>query len=1214
MKTKKFLSFALVLAMLAGMLPGMSLTASAAGNTTEITPTNTSGTMTITLTIKAAQTITASDVTATYGDTDKSVTASVTDPVQGGGAISYAVKDGSADYIEVNASTGALTIKKVPADGKAYVVVTAAETTAYAQATKDVTVTINKANAVAATVTANSRTYDGTEKPLVTVTGEATGGTMQYALGTATEATQPYTTSIPSKTDAGAYYVWYKVVGDANHNNTTPDSVTVTIAPKSGDTVTAAQTAGETLTYDGTAKAPTLTVKDGATDITTYAVKYVGVAPTQYAESQTAPTDAGSYKAVIELSGNYSGTKEAAFTIAPATLTNVSVAQNGKLTYTGEALTPQVTTAATAVNNQTVTFTYSKTQDGTYGAMPTVTNVSDGGTIYYKASAPNHNDAAGSFTVTVDKASQTAPAAPTKASATITSITLTAITNGEYSKDGISWQTSPTFTGLTMNTEYSFYQRIAGDANHNASPASQPTTIRTNNHAHNWSYQASGAAITATCGNSDNGHSGSTTDTLTIAAPAGTPVYDGTTTFPATIADNKTSVGGITMLPEIQYEKKNGETWNTASSEAPKDAGTYRAGITVDTDKTAYVEYTIAKAAGSISYTTESVNKTYGDAAFTNELTKTGDGTVSYASDNTAVATVNSATGEVTIVGAGTATITATAADGSNYTYAAKTASYTLNVGAATMTVNAAGYSGAYDGNPHSITVTVTKPTTGATITYGTTEGTYDLTANPEITSVNDSKTVYFKVTAPNYTDYTGSAAVTLSKADQTTPVAPTANELTYNGQAQALVTAGTATGGVMQYKLGADGTYSENIPTATNAGDYTVYYKAVGDSNHLDSDEGSVNVTIAKAPLSVTANAITKYVNAQEPELTYKAEGFVGDDTAETALSGALSRAEGDEIGEYDITIGTLSADNYEIAFTGAKLTIRRRSSGGGGGGATAYAITPVKADNGSVSVSRTTAVKGNTVTITVAPDEGYKLDKLTVTDKDGKEIAVTEKDGKYTFTMPAGKVDVTPVFVKDDSEPTTPPTDPTTPPTDPTTPPADNENPFVDVKADDYFYDAVLWAAKENITSGTTDTTFSPNESCTRGQTVTFLWREAGSPEPTTNVNPFTDVKTGDYFYKAVLWAYENGITKGTSDKEFSPNATVTRGQTVTFLYRSTGEKTNGNNPFTDVKTGDYYYDSVLWAYENDITSGTSDTTFSPNDNCLRGQIVTFLYRCNK
>lgn len=186
---------------------------------------------TLTISDKGTQTISAENVTVTYGETGKSVSATVTDPATGGGDISYAVKTGSADYIDVDASTGALTIKKVPADGKAYVTVTAAGTATYEQATKDVTVTINKANAVAATVTANSRTYDGTEKPLVTVTGEATGGEMQYALGTATEATQPYTTSITSKTDAGTYYVWYKVIGDANHNDSEAGFVEAKINP-----------------------------------------------------------------------------------------------------------------------------------------------------------------------------------------------------------------------------------------------------------------------------------------------------------------------------------------------------------------------------------------------------------------------------------------------------------------------------------------------------------------------------------------------------------------------------------------------------------------------------------------------------------------------------------------------------------------------------------------------------------------------------------------------------------------------------------------------------------------------------------------------------------------------------------------------------------------------------------------------------------------------
>ena len=181
------------------------------------------GSAKVTVSAKQSQTITAADVTVAYGDTDKKVTATT----NGNGAITYAVKDGSADYIAVDAATGALTIKKV---GTATVIVTAAETATYAQATKEVTVTINKANAIAATVTANNRTYDGMAQPLVTVTGEPTGGTMQYALGTATEATEQYTTSIPTATNAGTYYVWCKAVGDTNHLDSTAACVTVTVS------------------------------------------------------------------------------------------------------------------------------------------------------------------------------------------------------------------------------------------------------------------------------------------------------------------------------------------------------------------------------------------------------------------------------------------------------------------------------------------------------------------------------------------------------------------------------------------------------------------------------------------------------------------------------------------------------------------------------------------------------------------------------------------------------------------------------------------------------------------------------------------------------------------------------------------------------------------------------------------------------------------------
>ncbi len=168
-----------------------------------------------------------------------------------------------------------------------------------------------------------------------------------------------------------------------------------------------------------------------------------------------------------------------------------------------------------------------------------------------------------------------------------------------------------------------------------------------------------------------------------------------------------------------------------------------------------------------------------------------------------------------------------------------------------------------------------------------------------------------------------------------------------------------------------------------------------------------------------------------------------------------------------------------------------------------------------------------------------------------------------------------------------------------------------FTDIKKGDFFYDAVQWAVEKGVTSGTTVTTFSPGNPCDRGQIVTFLWRANGSPNPTSTLNPFVDVKSGDYYYKAVLWAVENNITSGTDATHFSPKTPCNRGQAVTFLWRANGRPAGTGKSFADVKSGQFYTDAVKWAVGKNITSGTSSTTFSPNQSCTRGQIVTFLYR---
>ena len=252
-------------------------------------------------------------------------------------------------------------------------------------------------------------------------------------------------------------------------------------------------------------------------------------------------------------------------------------------------------------------------------------------------------------------------------------------------------------------------------------------------------------------------------------------------------------------------------------------------------------------------------------------------------------------------------------------------------------------------------------------------------------------------------------------------------------------------------------------------------------------------------------------------------------------------------------------------------------------------YSVTVDKTENGSVTVSPKSASKGSTVTITVKPDSGYVLETLTVTDKNGNELTLKDKgDGKYTFTMPAGKVEVKATFMEDNSV----------------------LNFFYDVPNGAYFCEAVKWAVDKGITNGLSDTMFGPYESCTRAQIVTFLWRAAGSPEPKA-ASSFTDVPANAYYAKAVAWAVENGITNGMTATMFAPDATCTRGQSVTFLYRALKGTASGSANFTDVKSDAFYADAINWAVANNVTNGTSNTTFSPNADCTRAEIVTFLYR---
>lgn len=274
------------------------------------------------------------------------------------------------------------------------------------------------------------------------------------------------------------------------------------------------------------------------------------------------------------------------------------------------------------------------------------------------------------------------------------------------------------------------------------------------------------------------------------------------------------------------------------------------------------------------------------------------------------------------------------------------------------------------------------------------------------------------------------------------------------------------------------------------------------------------------------------------------------------------------------------------EIGTKTYTLTILRNSgtggNQGGGGGATSYTLT--FDTNGGSAISKVSKTSGTTVDLTgyTPTRDGYTFDGWY--SNSGLTIKVTSIKLTSNTTIYAKWT-------------------------------AKSDMSFTDVADKAYYRDAVEWAVENGITKGTTATTFSPNATCTRAQAVTFLWRAAGSPEPETRAMPFTDVPVGSYYYDAVLWAVENGITKGTSDTTFSPNMTCTRAQIVAFLWRSEKSPAAGTaNPFADVKSTAYYADAVLWAVKENITKGTTNTTFSPDADCTRAQIVTFLWRCKK
>ena len=464
-----------------------------------------------------------------------------------------------------------------------------------------------------------------------------------------------------------------------------------------------------------------------------------------------------------------------------------------------------------------------------------------------------------------------------------------------------------------------------------------------------------------------------------------------------------------------------------------------------------------------------------------------------------------------------------------------------------------------------------------------------------------DKITITLKASCDNYEDFTITLNVTLTEKDDQKPLTITGAGSVVYGQTLTLTTTGGSGMGTVTYRIDTDASTGEatidpetGVLTPVKVGSVSVIATKAGDNDYND---------VTSAPFVLMIKPATPTGEPNYTKIT--TSGKTLKDAALTTKGSTLNPSDGklewvDDKGEPlpdDTTVKanttykwrfTPDDDNY-TTLTG-EVELYHKSSSGGGWYDSYYTIKATAGTGGSISPSGNVSVReGRDQTFTITPDKSYAVSNVKI---DGKSIGAVKS---YTFENVRRTHTIEVIFMKANGTPQT--------------------GVFVDVATGGYYEDAVDWAVENGITKGTDDTHFSPDGICTRAQAVTFLWRAAGSPKPETRTMPFADVPAGSYYYDAVLWAVENGIAKGTSDTTFSPNMTCTRAQIVAFLWRSEKSPAAGTaNPFADVKSAAYYADAVLWAVKENITRGTTNTTFSPNADCTRSQIVTFLWRCKK
>lgn len=987
------------------------------------------------------------------------------------------------------------------------------------------------------------------------------------------------------------------------------------------------------LTYDGNAKTATVEPNTGINGMGAVTVKYFKNG------AETEPKDAGDYTVKVSVAegANYNATTDDLttdgwkFTIGKATQT-ITVPTDKTIVKDGIAEDISDWATVAGVTGGSAPGTLSYTLDGSYtgvalkGNQLTVdSSVATGTTITIKVTAEetgNYNKEEQTFTVKVaDK--NTATVTITGLPDTVTygqEFTLAASQTGDTTGANKKW---------TWDYDQEYFKLVAPNAN------TETITLQ----AIKTGTPSKGITATYESGT----HKGSVTVNAVVekkevtvsGITAENKEYDGGTN--ATVNASGAIITGKETGDDLTVSVSAGSTFDSA------DAGSRTVTLgTLTLDGTSAGNYTLATSGNQTTATANITvrdltvkpnsgqSKSYGTTpdpvlAYTSTGTVTGetaafDGALSREAGED-VGQYDITKGSLALKDSGTFKAT-------NYNLVLDTAVVTFEItkgtyggSAPTKTVNILkNYAGVQTGTltaadffttaPAEAKITNAVPNAASSnmmsIAGADSSGNFTYDSKTNITAASDESWTV-TISSKNYTDIT--AMLTFSLVDRTNagvtisgvPTSKTYGDADFNLTASATT---PGTNGTWTWVSGdstvlqVTGSSAAATVKVLKAGSATITAKYESDTTM--GEQTTAPITVGKRVITVTADNKSMTVNGTLPTFTVTYGNLPSGVQAADIfgpLASASTTTDGKTIGSFDITVTTpvLKTEaraNYEVgAVTKGTLTVNPRSSSGGGGGSSVstYSVTVDKTENGSVSVSPKSASKGNTVTITVTPDKGYVLETLTVLDKNDKEIKLTEKNGKYTFTMPASKVTVKATFMDDNTM----------------------LNYFVDVKTGDYFYNAVLWAVQEGITSGTDATHFSPNASCTRAQIVTFLWRAAGSPEP-KNMSNFKDVPADSYYAKAVAWAVENGITGGTGDGKFSPNATCTRAQAMTFLYRASGSPAViGSATFSDVAANAYYADAVKWAEKNEITGGIGGGLFGADNDCTRAQIVTFLYR---